>query len=245
VLPARDLPLEMSAVPMIAGTRLAAVLVGRVGPGAARPTTMLTAALTPRAAPVVSRRIVIAPAPNGGAGSSGLGLVSALALDPGSYEIRVAAEVPAGTAGSVHTFVDIPDFRQLPLSMSGVLLHVDPEEPVASRAEIDNVLPFVPTARRTFASTDTVSAFVQVSQGTTRKDPLQPVSLLLRIRNLDGVPVRNQEGALAAAAFGTNRTAHQRFALPLRDLPPGQYLLTLEAVSGARRAERAIRLELR
>ena len=113
-----------------------------------------------------------------------LGLVSALALEPGSYEIRVATEGPGGAAGSVHTFVDIPDFRQAPLSMSGVLLHVAPEEPVASRDEIDNALPFVPTARRTFASSDTVSAFVQVSQGTTRKDALQPVSLVLRIKDV-------------------------------------------------------------
>jgi hypothetical protein len=38
-------------------------------------------------------------------------------------------------------------------------------------------LPFVPTARRTVAPTDTVSAFVQVRQGTTRMDALQGVTL--------------------------------------------------------------------
>jgi VWFA-related protein len=244
VLPARDLPLEMSAVPMIAGTRLAAVLVGRLAAGAARPTDMLTAAFTPRAAPVTSRRIAIKPAANEASPSTALGLVSALALEPGSYEIRVAAEAPRG-AGSVHTFVDIPDFRQIPLSMSGVLLHVAPEEPVASRDEIDSVLPFVPTARRAFATTDTVSAFVQVSQGTTRRETLQPVSLLLRILDAQETVVRTQTGALTAAEFATNRTANARFSLPLRDLKPGQYLLSLEATAGERRAGRALRLELR
>jgi hypothetical protein len=245
VLPARGVPLELSAVPMIAGARLAAVLVGRLGAGAARPTAMLSAAFTPRAAPVTSRRIAIGPAAGGEPASAALGLVSALALEPGSYEIRVAAEVPGGTAGSVHTFVDIPDFRQAPLSMSGVLLHVAPEDAVASRDEIDGALPFVPTARRAFSRADTVSAFVQVSQGTTRKDALQPVALLLRITDAHGTAVRNQNGALAAAEFASNRTANARLQLPLRELPPGEYLLTLEAALGERRADRVVRFEMK
>ena len=55
-----------------------------------------------------------------------------------------------------------------PLAMSGVLLHVAPEEP-AMLNEMDDALPFVPTARRTFAPADTVSALVQITQGTTRE----------------------------------------------------------------------------
>ena len=246
VLPARSVPLEVSAVALIAGDRSAAVLIGRLGEGAARPTAVVTAAFTPRAAPVVSRRITIAPTTAGrGTGSRALGLVSALALEAGSYEIRLATELPGGAAGSVHTFVDIPDFRQAPLSMSGVLLHVAPEEPVASRDEIDNALPFVPTARRSFASTDIVSAFVQVSQGTTRKDALQPASLVLRIKDVRDKALRNQTGALSTAEFARHRTANVRLTLPLRELPPGQYLLTLEATSGERRAERSLRFDLR
>jgi hypothetical protein len=245
VLPARGAPLEMSAVPMIAGQRLAAVLVGRLGAGVARPTAMLTAALTPRAVPVASRRIAIGPAVDGGNGQTALGLVSALALEPGSYEIRVAAELPGGSAGSVHTFVDIPDFRQARLSMSGVLLHVAPEEPVASRDEIDDALPFVPTARRTFARTDTVSAFVQVSQGTRRREVLQEVTLFLRLNDTRGTTVRSETGKLSPPEFGDNRTANARFSLRLSDLPPGQYLLTLEATVGDRRAERLLRFEVR
>jgi hypothetical protein len=245
VLPARGVALVVSAVPLIAGSRPAAVLVGRLGSGAARPIAMLIAAVTPRAAPVVSRRIAIAPATGGGTRPAALGLVSALALEPGSYEIRVAAELPGGAAGSVHTFVDVPDFRQVPLSMSGVLLHVSPEEPVASRGEIDGALPFVPTARRTFTSTDTVSAFVQVSQGTSRKDPLQPVTLLLRIDDTQGTAVRNQTATLTAAEFAGHRTANSRLSLPLRELPPGPYLLTLQAALGERRTERLVRFEVK
>ena len=100
----------------------------------------------------------------------------------------------------MHTFVDIPDFKRAPLAMSGVLLHVAPEEPVALD-EIDDGLPFVPTARRRFAPTDTVSAFVQVTQGTARKDALQSVTLRLRINDAHDAIVRNQSGTLSPAEF--------------------------------------------
>jgi hypothetical protein len=245
VLPARDVPLELSAVPMIAGARGAAVLVGRLAPGAARPIATLSAALTPRAAPVTSRRIAIPPVSGNGNGSTGLALVSALALEPGSYEIRLGAELPGSASGAVHTFVDIPDFKQAPLSMSGVLLHVAPEEPGVPRSEIDGALPFVPTARRSFASADTVSAFVQVSQGTARKDPLQPVTLRLRIEDAQAIAQRTQTGTLSPAQFGSNRTANSRLTLPLRDLQPGHYLLTLEAALADQRVERVVRFEMR
>jgi VWFA-related protein len=243
VLPARSVPLEISAVPIVAGSRVAAVLIGRFGPGTTRPTAMLTAALTPRAVPVTSRRIAIPP-PAGGKGSGAAALVSLLLLEPGAYEIRVAAEAPAGAVGSVHTFVDIPDFRRAPLAMSGVLLHVAPEEPAALN-EMDDALPFVPTARRTFSPSDTVSALVQVSQGTTRKDALQPVALRMRIIDAREVTERDQSGALNAAEFAGNRTATTRLALPLRALPPGEYLLVLEATLGDRRAERSVRFEVK
>ena len=243
VLPARGTPLEMSAVPFIAGARTAALLVGRFGGDAARPTAMLSAALTQRAAPVTTRRVAIPPAADRGKGLAAAGLVSVLLLEPGAYELRVATESSAGGTGSVHTFVEIPDFRRAPLAMSGVLLHVSPEEPVALD-EVGSGLPFVPTARRKFAPGDAISAFVQVTQGTARKDALQPTQLRLRINDARDAIVRNQSGTLSPAEFGKNRTANARLSVPLRELPPGEYLLTLEATSGEHRAERLLRFEV-
>ena len=46
---------------------------------------------------------------------------------------------------------------------------------------------------------------------------------------------RNRSGALSAAEFASNRTATTRLTLPLRELPPGEYLLALEATLGDRR----------
>jgi hypothetical protein len=113
------------------------------------------------------------------------------------------------------------------------------------RSEIDGALPFVPTARRSFAASDTVSAFVQVSQGTARKGALQPVTLRLRIDDAQAARRVTQTGELAPAQFSSNRTANSRLTLPLRDLPVGDYVLTLEAVLGDQRVERLVRFELR
>lgn len=244
VLPVRDLPLQVSAAPILSGARSAALLVGRVPAGAPRPSAMLGAALTSRAAPVVSRRVAI-PSAGAGAKPSALGLLSALPLDAGSYEIRVAAETAGGVVGSVQTFVDVPDFKRAPLSMSGILLHALPEELSAPRDEIEKGLPFAPTARRAFARTDKISAFVQVSQGTARKDAIQAVTLRLRVSDVHDAAVRNQTGSLTPAEFASHRTANVRLPLPLNDLPPGQYLLTFEASLGDLRSERLLRFEIR
>lgn len=245
VLPSDDVPFEASVVPMIAGRRAAAVVVGRVEDASARPTALLTAAFTSRAVPVVSRRLSIRDVTGRAAGSGAMGLVSALALDPGFYELRVATELSGGATGSVHTFVEVPDFKRELLSMSGVLLHVAPEEPAAPREEIDHVLPFVPTAQRAFNRADVVSAFVQVSQGTERRNALQAVTLRVRVIDMQDKTVRDQSSSLNVGAFAANRTANSQIALATGALLPGQYLLNLEATMGERQVQRKVRLTVR
>jgi hypothetical protein len=244
VLPNDDVPFEVSAVPMVAGRRAAAVIVGRVE-NETRPTRLLTAAFTPTATPVVSRRLSIRTVTGRAADSGAMGLVSALALEPGFYELRVATELSGGATGSVHTFVEVPDFKRERLSMSGVLLHVAPEEPAAPREEIDNVLPFVPTAQRAFTRADDVSAFVQIAQGTERRDTLQSVTLRVRVIDAQDAAVRDQSLELAATAFTKNRTANSKMKVPTRGLAPGRYLLRLSTTMGERHVERTLRFEMR
>jgi VWFA-related protein len=244
VLPNPDVPLDVSVVPLIAGRRGAAVIVGRLGHDPNGPIQMIDAAFTLRASPVTSRHVTVRPPTARGTGAAALGLVSALALEPGSYEIRVGTALSDGTAGSVHTFVDVPNFARESLSMSGVLLHVTPEEPSAPRDEIDGVLPFAPTARRTFTRADTVSAFVQVSQGTSRKDALVPVAMAMHIVDAEDHVVRQQSSTLGPEAFASNRTANAKLAIPIAGLAPGQYLFELGATAGKKSAERVVRFSV-
>ena len=220
------------------------MVVGRLGERPPGPITLLTAAFTPRAEPVTSRRVTLRPGNRGATTPAALGIVSALALAPGSYEVRVATALADGTAGSVHTFVDVPDFARAALSMSGVLLHVAPEEPSAPLDEINGVLPFAPTARRTFAATDTVSAFVQVGQGTSLKSMIVPVILTMRIVDVHDRVVRQQASTLEPRAFSSNRTANSKLEIPTAGLPPGQYLLKLDAAIAKDSSERMVRFSV-
>lgn len=250
VLPGAGVPFEAAVAPFAAGTDEAAtiVVVGRVDiPSSVppQPITLLSAAFTPRGRAEGSKRTTLTPEPGGArSASTVLGVVSGLALVPGLHEIRLAAELASGTAGSVSTFVDVPDFRRDRLSMSGVLIRIDPAEPVEPREDA-NRLPFTPTARRTFQRTDVVSAFVQTSQGTTRTDVLQPVTLHVRIVDTQDRVVRDQSLVLGPDAFATNRTADSRLALPVQNLAPGEYLLSIDATMDERTTGRAVRFEVR
>jgi hypothetical protein len=126
-----------------------------------------------------------------------------------------------------------------------VLFHASPEEVTAPRDEIDGMLPFVPTARRAFARSETVSVFAQVSQGTSRSARLQPVTVRVRIVDAHDTAIRDERSVLAANRFETNRTANLHLSLPIQNLPPGSYLLMLTAVVGERSAERLVRYEVR
>ena len=169
-------------------------------------------------------------------------VVSRLPLAPGRYEIRLAAESGART-GSVFLDLDIPDFAKAPLSLSGALVEKTPAVAVAPGSPLANIVPVTPTARRTFDSSEQVSAFVRVYQGTSV--PLTSIRMTARVENDRGVAVFNQTATLDAVQFSGSRAADYRLALPLSRWPPGEYLVSLEAARGQTAAHRTIRLTVR
>jgi hypothetical protein len=74
---------------------------------------------------------------------------------------------------------------------------------------------------------------------------LQPVRLHLRVLDAQDTTLRDQASILAPAEFATSRTANARFPVPLQNLPPGEYLLRLEATLGDRRTNRLVRFSVR
>lgn len=249
VLPASAVPFEASVVPLIVGgdATTATLVIGRLGVGTSMTLeglTLVSAAFTPRGAEVGSKRVTLRPV-DGGEPPTVLGLISRLEIEPGLHEVRIAAQLANGMAGSVNTFVDVPDFRRNPLSMSGVVVRVTPEEPMAPLEELPGVLPFVPTARRAFDRTETVSALVQVSQGTSRTETLRPVTLRVRVIDMQDNAVRDQTLILTPEDFSTSRTATPSLALPVQNLSAGEYLLSLDATSGEHSAVRAVRFQVR
>ncbi len=165
------------------------------------------------------------------AGASGLAEYEVLArldLKPGRYQLRTAANVGAlATSGSLYYDVDVPDFSNEGISLSGLVFSVNPAMPIAPIDGLKGVIPIVPTTQRTFGSTDQASAFVRVYQGG--RNLLAQVPLRIQVRNDDDVTVLDRQEIVQPPAFGAGRTADVNVTLPISRLRPGDYLLTIEA----------------
>jgi VWFA-related protein len=170
--------------------------------------------------------------------------ISTLRLKPGSYEVRVATRHErAGVLGSVHTYVDVPDFESDPVTLSGIVL-LDRRAPTATPPEaLGGVLATAPTTRRDFTTADRASALVRVYQPQGR--PPAAVSLVFRV--LDGQlrKVATAAHTLAADQFAPAGSADGRFELPLDTLPPGSYVLRVDAAGGRTTGRREVPFTVR
>jgi VWFA-related protein len=166
-------------------------------------------------------------------------VLSRLALKPGHYEIRVALDGAANGRASVFTYVDVPDFSEQPISLSGLVLAATPSVLSAPKDAFANLLPVLPTAQRHFARTDRVTAFLRVYQKISK--PAQPASVTMRIVDVSDRVVVNEVANLTADRFAANHGADHRIDLPIERLGVGEYLLTIEAAQGENTARRGLR----
>ena len=246
VLPRTDVPLNVSVAPFaIPGRKesaIAIVLGARQQSSATAPVKVLAAAFgwDGRSADFVDQTVGDV---SGCSGSSRYEIVSRLTLKPGRYEVRVALYAAPNQSGSVYTFVDVPDFAQQPLSLSGLVLAVTPGVPSAGRDAFANLLPVVPTAQREFARSDRATAFLQVYQDADR--PPLPASVTARITDTSDRIVLDQVTPLPADRFAGKRGADYRLELPVERLERGEYLLTIEATQNKNTARRGVRFTVR
>ncbi len=172
-------------------------------------------------------------------------LLSQIALKPGKYQLRIGAHASIGDkSGSVFADVEVPDFASAPLSLSGVLLEATPSPSASPKDALASIVPIIPTAARSFDRADRVSAFVRVYQ-LANKVP-ESVSVAVHLVDADGKTMLERVDTLGAADFAApKRAADERIALPLQNLAPGEYLLTLDAVAGKASARREVRFSVR
>jgi hypothetical protein len=142
----------------------------------------------------------------------------------------------------VFTFVDVPNFSRDDLTLTGVALGTSPATPVAPADLLKDLMPVVPTARRTFARVEQVSAFARVQQGGNRSEP---VTIVGHIVDRDGHVVRDDTRTFASDRFGASRTADYQLDLRVADLTPGDYLLSIEATSRKKSQRRNVRFSIR
>lgn len=161
---------------------------------------------------------------------------SRLGVEPGRYELWLTVRDPqTNRIGSVFYDVEVPDFAQRALSLSGIALGSDPAPGFSAPAAFADLLPIVPEVSRELGRPQEVSAFFRVYQGGDA--PLAPVTLLVKIVTGEGVVAVEHRDALAPDRFGPLRAADYRWRLPLTDLSPGPHLLSVEARIGGHIAQ--------
>jgi VWFA-related protein len=157
----------------------------------------------------------------------GLRIVDRLDVPAGRHQIRFAVHQPNGKTGSVVADVEVPDYAKTPLTLSGVALasaQSAGDRALLSDQRLEAVLGSAPTARRRFARGDVITAYAEAYVGTgTRIDQVRLMAALetsagRRVRSVPVVPIATESGRIAVTA-----------RVPLSDVPPGDYVLDIEA----------------
>jgi hypothetical protein len=134
-------------------------------------------------------------------------------------------------AGGVATSLVVPDFDRDLLSVSGIVLGRLPDAALKRGEPLADMLPFAPTTRRAFAPAEMVTALVRVYQGGNKS--VRPAMLRVTIADERDMALVDTTKELPATAFvGETRVADYQLRLPLSQLVPGEYLLTMGATLG-------------
>jgi VWFA-related protein len=252
VLPKADLPLRVSVAPFAVPGKSEAAIVMVLSVEQPAPTERTTERLDmqarafgrrgePRAQTSQSVNVTL---PSGRANDVRFEVLTQLRLKPGFYELRLSARSSRlAKDGSVYANLDVPDFANDPLALSGIVVTATPRAAAAPVNAFASVIPVVPTAQRTFAPADRATAFLRVYQGGRK--PVGPVSLTVRVIDRADVAALDQTTTLDPSRFNPARTADVHVDLPLSRLGPGSYLLRIDAALGEATVRRELRFSVR
>jgi VWFA-related protein len=254
IVPTADVALQATAAPFAlggrneAGVAIALAVRQSVPQNAERVVDEVTVRVNAydaggkrRATDALTGRIVLRP---GVGGEVVFELLSRVDLEPGQYQLRIAADSSLEhKSGSVYCDVQVPDFRRSPLSLSGVVLSATPGATAARKDAIASLIPVVPTALRGFDAEQRVTAFLRVYEGGT--DALARVRITAQIRDTRDEIVFEQTATLGPDQFSNVRAADYELDLPIAQLQPGPHLLTIQATAGKASARRDVRFAVR
>ena len=177
--------------------------------------------------------LTLMPATYARAQARGFRVTSAVNLPPGRYQLRVSAAESGGTAGSVVSDIDVPDFYKQPFAMSGLTLiaSAGSQSPTA-RVKDDPVgllLMQAPTAMRTFTRDDQLTLFAEVYENQQNLPP--------HGRHRDRQCVRgrvvfnNSEERSSTELQGGRGGYGYTVQIPLKDFAPGLYVVHVTSQS--------------
>jgi hypothetical protein len=165
---------------------------------------------------------------------TGIRALHRLELPPGRYQVRAAVrDASKNVAGSVIQDLEVPAFYKETLSMSGLTLTSlgTPQMMMAKQDEqLRGVLPAPPVGQRVFQSNDEIALFAEVydrSSNNPHKIEITTTVLSDEGRSLFKTDDVRDSSELQGAKGGYGITAR----IPLSDIPPGRYVLSVEARS--------------
>lgn len=171
-------------------------------------------------------------------------VLAELPLKPGLYALRFSADSKRlGQRGSVYSDVEIPDFANAPLSMSGVMLAVNSGPVPTPRDLFAKLAPIVPTTTRDLNALQVATAFLRIYE--KRSAQPRPVLLTTTMLNEIGGIVNSQTDTIEADRFVATRSVDFQYRVPSATLPGGRYLVRFEAKTGTAAAKRSLQIVIK
>ena len=169
-------------------------------------------------------------------GRTGIRVIDRIELPKGRHQVRFAVHQPNGKTGTVVADVEIPDYSA-PLVMSGVV--IASQETASHRTllideSLRSILSSDPTPVRRFAHQDVISAYAEVYT-----DPRRP-EVARVTASLAASSGRKARAPTMTPASGEPGRDGYLTRIPLADLTPGDYVLTLEARTARGSATRQV-----
>jgi VWFA-related protein len=205
------------------------------------------------ALPPVSYRMDLALKPDSyeRARTTGVRVMLEPKLRPGIYQIRFGVAQIGRRSGSVVYDLEVPDFAEEPLVLSGVsLTSVDTSARGVATGKnlLTDVLPGPMTATREFSAADRVAIYAEVYDNIPDANP-HTVTVRAELRTLAGEVVRTVADERSSALLTRRQGGYGfLFEIPLNGIAAGAYAVHVEATANAGnrpRQSRAIPIRLR
>jgi VWFA-related protein len=180
----------------------------------------------------------------------GVRMLNRMDLPPGRYTLRFATHDSGGGAvGSVLYDLEVPDFTKQPISISGVVLTsmaASMRPTVRPDEQLRPVLPGPPAALRTFPRNDEIALFAEVYDNSANAP--HKIDIVSTITTDEGKELFKSEEERDSSELGGKTGGYGYTAkIPLKDLEPGPYVLTVTArsrVSPNPTAQRQVRIHV-
>ena len=166
---------------------------------------------------------------------NGLRIMSEITLDPGKYQLHVAAGARGGRIGKVIYDLTVPDFTRGLLAMSGISLTSTAAANVPtlqSKNAHTTSLPGPPSVSREFARDDTIVLYTELYENVWWTDADHTMSVTTELRSKDGRLMWTTSEARSSKAPQLPGGGQGFLAsMPLSNVPPGSYIVRVEARS--------------